>query len=376
MRIDVNHVAGVDKGPKTAAGIRDVDLDDEAIAALIAQKPATFVAGEHVWLNPRTREAWGTDAQLRKTLWQPLCDRAGVRYRNPYQVRHTPMPSIESPLRYPGGKTQLAPFVVDLLDANDLLNGVYAEPFAGGAGLAWRLLLSGRVSEVWLNDIDPGIHSFWKAVLTQSDALCELIETTPVTMKEWQRQREILMSSRPRQLDLAFATLFLNRTNRSGIIARGGVIGGKDQTGPYKIDCRFYRQDLIDKICRIATYRDVVRLSRLDAGLCIPQWAKTLPKRALMNIDPPYFAKGQELYTNFYGPDDHKALARIIRKLKCSWMLTYDDEPAIQKLYAGLPMYRKGLVYSAQIKRRASELLVLAPHVAPPAGFATEKVAA
>jgi len=88
-RIDLNLVAKTEKGPKTEAGIRDVDLNAEALAGLIAQKPASFLAGEHIWLNPRTHTAWETDAQIRKTLWQPLCTRAGVRYRNPYQVRHT-----------------------------------------------------------------------------------------------------------------------------------------------------------------------------------------------------------------------------------------------------------------------------------------------
>jgi DNA adenine methylase len=280
------------------------------------------------------------------------------------------MPAIESPLRYPGGKTQLAPFVVELLEDNDLLNGVYAEPFAGGAGLAWRLLLSGRVSEVWLNDIDPAMYAFWTAVLKHTDDLCERIQTTPVTIEEWHRQRRIVVEhSRPRLMDLAFGALYLNRTNRSGIIVHGGVIGGKDQTGPYKIDCRFNRKDLVDKIRRIASYRDVVRMSRLDARLCIPQWDKALPARSLINIDPPYFAKGQELYTNFYRPDDHRDLARTIRKLKRSWMLTYDDVPEVQKLYASLPTYRKGLVYYAQVKRRANELLVLSPRLTAPTGI-------
>jgi integrase len=88
-RIDVNLVGKAEKLPKTAAGIRDVELDDQALAALQAQKAATFLAGDHVFLNPRTGKAWETDAQIRKTLWQPLCLRAGVRYRNPYQLRHT-----------------------------------------------------------------------------------------------------------------------------------------------------------------------------------------------------------------------------------------------------------------------------------------------
>jgi integrase len=88
-RIDLNQVVGLEKSPKTNAGIRNVDLSASAQVALVSQKPTSFLAGEHIWLNPRTGKAWSSDAQIRKTLWQPLCIRAGVRYRNPYMVRHT-----------------------------------------------------------------------------------------------------------------------------------------------------------------------------------------------------------------------------------------------------------------------------------------------
>lgn len=275
------------------------------------------------------------------------------------------MPTTDTPLRYPGGKTQLSPLVSDLLRSNDLLRGVYAEPFAGGAGVAWRLLLSGHVSEVWLNDIDQGIHSFWKSVLENCDDFCELIQTTNVTIEEWHKQRKTLQESRS-TLKIGFATLFLNRTNRSGIIG-AGVIGGKEQTGNYKLDCRFNKPELIDKIKRIASYSEVVKLTRDDAKVSLDRWSKELPARSLINIDPPYFAKGQDLYTNFYNPSDHETLAAQIRRLKRPWMLTYDDTPEIEQLYAGLPVYRKGLVYYAQVKRRANELLVISPNLTPPA---------
>lgn len=159
-----------------------------------------------------------------------------------------------------------------------------------------------------------------------------------------------------------------NRTNRSGIL-KGGVIGGKDQTGNYKLDCRFNRDELIGKIQRIHGYREVIQLSRLDAELCLRKWAKVLPKRALLNIDPPYFTQGRDLYLSFYKPDDHARLAGLVRTLQVPWMLTYDDTPEIETLYAGLPTYRKSLVYYAQVKRRASELLVLAPSLRPPSAL-------
>lgn len=296
------------------------------------------------------------------TVVNPLAKKGSFRYC-------VAMPTTESPLRYPGGKTQLAPFVSDLLRANGLQKGIYAEPFAGGAGLAWRLLLSGQVGEVWLNDIDPCVYALWNAVLNQPNELCERIAETPITMEEWHRQRSVLLDNNAPTPDRAFSTLFMNRTNRSGILL-GGAIGGKSQRGAYKLDCRFNRDELTRKIQRIARHRDVVRLTRLDAGECIAQWSKELPPRSLMNIDPPYFAKGQELYINFYSPDDHASLANTIRELKCPWMLTYDDVSQVEELYAGLPIYRKSLVYYAQVKRRANELLVLSPRLCAPEGLA------
>jgi integrase len=88
-RIDTNWVVRTEKAPKTAAGIRDLDLNGEAIAALLEQKAFSFEAGDHVFLNPRSGAAWESDAQIRKTLWEPLLRRAAVRYRAPYQARHT-----------------------------------------------------------------------------------------------------------------------------------------------------------------------------------------------------------------------------------------------------------------------------------------------
>ncbi|NTV09161.1 MAG: DNA adenine methylase [Zoogloea sp.] len=275
------------------------------------------------------------------------------------------MPVTDTPLRYPGGKTQLSPFVLDLARTNDLYGGVYAEPFAGGAGVAWRLLLNGDMTEVWLNDIDPAVFAFWDTVVHRPDPLCERILHTEITIEEWERQRGVLYDTRASAIDLAFATLFLNRTNRSGIL-KGGVIGGKAQTGNYKLDCRFNRDDLIHKIQRIHNYREVIRITRLNAEECLDKWSKELPKRALLNIDPPYYTQGRDLYLSFYTPEDHARLAKLVRGLKSPWMLTYDDAPEIEKLYSGLPIYRKSLVYYAQVKRRASELLVLSPQLRLP----------
>jgi DNA adenine methylase len=278
------------------------------------------------------------------------------------------MPVTDSPLRYPGGKTQLAPFVSALLTHNNLRGGHYAEPFAGGAGIAWRLLFSGQASEIWLNDIDPAVYAFWDAAVHNPEVLCERIEGVALTMDEWQRQRQVFKDVRAKPIDRAFATLYMNRTNRSGILD-GGAIGGTKQTGNYKLDCRFNKKELMRKIERIGRYREVVHLSNEDARLCLARWDKVLPERALINIDPPYYCKGSELYINHFKPDDHASLSRQIKRLKHRWMLTYDDTFEIEALYTGLPTYHMSLLYSAQTKRMGAELLISDPLLELPQAY-------
>ena len=273
------------------------------------------------------------------------------------------MPITNSPLRYPGGKTQLSSLVIELMRANDLFYGTYVEPFAGGAGIAWALLLDNYASEVVINDIDPSVYAFWAAVLRHTDEFCERISKTRVTINEWHRQKNVQNESRPKLVDLAYSTFFLNRTNRSGIL-KAGVIGGLKQEGDYPLDCRFNKVDLIQKIQRIALHKKNIQLYRKDAHEFLKDLPKLVGSPALINIDPPYYRKGPELYCSFYEHEDHVVLSKAVKKLKMPWMLTYDDTPEIRAMYAGLPMYNKELNYSAQTKRVGVELLVLDPRLA------------
>jgi DNA adenine methylase len=268
------------------------------------------------------------------------------------------MPTTDTPLRYPGGKSQLTPFVLDVMRANNLMQCIYCEPFAGGAGIACRLMLTGAVSEIWINDIDASIYAFWHSVLNTPDELCRWIEKTPLTIKEWKRQRAVQQDNAASIFQLGCSTLFLNRTNRSGIL-KGGVIGGLEQIGDYPLSCRFNRLDLVRKIQRLAIYKDQIHLSRMDAEIYMKSVVPKLPNHSLVNIDPPYFGKGPGLYTSFYKPKDHAALSRVVRSTKKPWMLTYDDAPEILELYAGMPRLLKELNYTAQVKRIGIELLVM-----------------
>lgn len=185
-----------------------------------------------------------------------------------------------------------------------------------------------------------------------------MIEQTDISIENWYKAKLIQKNKEKVSLvKLGFSTLYLNRTNRSGII-KGGVIGGVSQDGTYKLDCRFNKEKLIHKIRRIAKYAHRIHFYNLDAIDFLDLMSQTLPKNSFYCIDPPYYVKGSTLYTNAYAPDDHKYLAKFVLKLKSPWIITYDDVPAIQKLYYRREQYRFQLNYSAARKRIGTELMI------------------
>lgn len=280
-----------------------------------------------------------------------------------------------SPLRYPGGKTAMVSLMVDILRANDLIDTPYAEPFAGGCGLALGLLFGGDVSEIHINDVDPSIWSFWHSVLERTEELTKLVAEADLTIDGWRRQREVhLEGDQSDPLRLGFAAFYLNRTNRSGIIKGAGVIGGLKQDGAYKIDCRFNREDLVRRIKRVAKYKSRIYLTQLDALDFLNLADKALPKRAMLCIDPPYFNKGSSLYTSFYRPDDHADLSKVIRGLERPWIVTYDNAPEIRVLYHDCAQFSFDVNYSVQTKRQATELLVGSPGLRMPTEVSPRKL--
>ena len=268
------------------------------------------------------------------------------------------MAKSHSPLRYPGGKSCLLPLVVSVLRANKLELGDYAEPYAGGCGLALSLLYGGHVQDIHINDLDPSVWCFWKSVLDHTDDLIKRIENTPITIDEWQKQRDIQRAADARDpVELGFATFFMNRTNRSGIISGAGVIGGLKQDGPYKMDCRFNREDLVRRVRRIQRYRSRIHLSNLDA-IDFMSRSDNMPEDTFFCIDPPYFNKGADLYTSFYSPDDHAAVSDAVLALERPWIVTYDNADAVRDLYRDRRQYVFDINYSLAVKRVGNELLI------------------
>lgn len=273
-----------------------------------------------------------------------------------------------SPLRYPGGKRKLANFIKDAIVQNGILGGTYIEPFAGGASVALHLLFNNYVEKVIINDIDRSIYSFWYCVLNDTKELCDRINDIEITVEEWEKQRIIQLNKENAALiDLAFSTFFLNRTNRSGII-KGGIIGGKEQSGNWKIDARFNKANLIQRIEKIATSKDKISVHCLDSMDLINSLSLEIDERTLIYFDPPYYNQGSTLYVNHFTHEDHVKLSDYIKKLECKWILTYDETPEILGMYDGLEMKVLTLSYTASNKTRGREMLAFSEKFIIPKG--------
>lgn len=263
-----------------------------------------------------------------------------------------------SPLRYPGGKAKLASFMGFIVEKMDISGGTYIEPFAGGAGIAIELLLTDKVNHIVINDYDKAIASFWHAVTKENARLIDAIYNVPITIDEWYRQKKILQNSKNMCFELGFATFFLNRTNRSGIL-NGGPIGGYKQEGNWSLDVRFNKENLITRIKAIGERRKNITVYNKDANQLIKNYLPRYGEKALIYFDPPYYEKGNELYMNHFENKDHKKIEQSIREnVKCKWIITYDDVEEIRHIYDGYITKRFELNYSAAKKRTAQELMI------------------
>ena len=268
-------------------------------------------------------------------------------------------PKKISPLRYPGGKGSLGPWLGQVLEFNNITQGCYVEPFAGGAGAALYLLLSEQVDHIVLNDADPAIHALWHSIIFETSEFLKKMRSTEVTIPSWNIQKNIIQN--PKQyssLDLGFAAFFLNRTNVSGII-KGGVIGGKNQQGKYKIDARFNKTTLEKRIVKISQHRSQITLFNLDTLDLLKNHVQILPNNTILYLDPPYYVKGSQLYRNFYKHQDHVNLSQQILQLEIPWLVSYDNCSQIKEIYKNCPNEEFSLRYSASQNKRtiATEII-------------------
>ena len=279
----------------------------------------------------------------------------------------------QSPLRYPGAKSQLAPTIGRLLKAATKSRQVerielLVEPFAGGASVSLRMVGAGIVDRVLLADADPLVAAFWQAAAADTDDLIDrmtyehthyVAKGGQIAVGRWDHWRawnppsgKAPMDAR---LDAAVKALFLNRTSFSGIIhGRAGPIGGRNQSSTYAIGARFNPEALAKRIEFVGHLYDTGRL--LDVWC--KDWRGTLddaasaykallPSRVVAYLDPPYLEKSEKLYQRSFDPhggyaaapvDDlhwgdpmmHLRLAEYLRReARFRWVLSYDAHPTL-----------------------------------------------
>jgi DNA adenine methylase len=260
-----------------------------------------------------------------------------------------------SPLRYPGGKGKLAQFLAAFILENELHGCDLVEPFCGGAGGTLPLLEAGIVNSLVINDINIGLAALWRSILENTDELIYLIESCKVDMSNWLYYKEIY--NKPEDfsnLELGFATFFLNRTNRSGMF-HAGPIGGKSQNGNYLLDCRFNKVNLIKRIANIANLGDRITFRSDDANDVI----NSSEKNSFIYIDPPYVKEGRNIYSRYsFNNEEHKRLAKTIKSKSKYWLLSYDDVPMIHELYSGTGINVIELSYVMNKAKVGRELLI------------------
>lgn len=276
------------------------------------------------------------------------------------------MGRFKTPLRYPGGKQRLTPFIVELLEINQI-SGHYVEPYAGGAGVAMELLVNRKIQHVHLNDSHIGIYAFWHTIINHPEELCRRILSASLDIEEWRKRREIVrLCSDDDLFELGFSIFYLNRCNRSGVLS-AGVIGGLDQTGNYKMDARFNRNDLIQRIESIAQYSDKIHITNLDGEDYIDNYIPNLEENTLIYLDPPYYNKASDLYLNSYKKDDHADLALAIQnRINHKWVLSYDGVPEILELYPERRHFLYDLQYTAATVHKGREVFVFDDNVLLP----------
>ena len=269
-----------------------------------------------------------------------------------------------TPLRYPGGKAKFAPKIKSIIENNDL-HGHYVEPYAGGAGVALDLLFNGVCTDIHINDLDLAIYHFWKSITEETEDFIRLVSKTDVTIEEWHKQKEILKQDDISPIERGFAAFFLNRTNRSGIL-KGGVIGGLQQLGNYKLDCRFNKETLIKRIQKIGSLSNKIHVYNQDTEKWLLEIDNLIPSNSLIYLDPPYYEKGQGLYRNFYNHQDHKSIKEKLVKVKTPWVVSYDNNQNIRDIYQQYRQEEYILNYSASQKMKATEVIIYSDSIKLP----------
>jgi DNA adenine methylase len=203
------------------------------------------------------------------------------------------------------------------------------------------------------------VYAFWHSVVHETDAMIDRILDAEISIESWLMAREIKQNPGSYSLlDIGFATFFLSRTNRSGIL-NGGVIGGLKQKGEWKIDCRFNKEELVSRIKRIGFFRTRICVCNMDASKFLSEYMTGISSKCFIYIDPPYYVKGAYLYQNHFEHKDHVNLAEIVSDIKDhKWVVSYDNAPQICEIYKKFGKEKFDINYSARSYSKGTEVMI------------------
>lgn len=252
-------------------------------------------------------------------------------------VKKTDIKKQVSPLRYPGGKSRMIDFLEPIIKKD-----IIVEPFAGGASVSLAFLLSGKVKQIILNDIDFGWYSLFFRILNDTEGLCKEISNYRPSKADYKVKQQYIFSGYG-DLDIkksSMAFLIVNRCAFSGI--------------PYancksNITERWNPVTLCKRIRDIAKFKNKIVIYNKSAEEIIEEYYWN--DNVLLFIDPPYIGKGDMLYVNKYDCKKHIQLAYLLEDLYKSCpcadiVITYDDVEMLDGLYIDADIEKIGTRYS------------------------------
>jgi DNA adenine methylase len=242
-------------------------------------------------------------------------------------IAHGPRFSL---FRYPGGKSWLVPEVRKWLVSSTIRPSIFVEPFGGGAIAGLTVAAEGLVDKVLLSEIDAGVSAVWRTIFRgrEDDVawLCQRIGDFVVSLEN---VRTVLDAPTRNLREAAFKTILRNRMQRGGVMAPGaGLLKlGEDRKG---LASRWYPETLIKRIEALRGIRGRIKFERADAFEILRRHADD--PGAYFFVDPPYTAGGRNAGRRLYENSeiDHQILFSQMASVRGSFMMTYDDVPAVR----------------------------------------------
>lgn len=276
---------------------------------------------------------------------------------------------IKSFFRYPGGKSRLAKQIFNIIEGKVDLNTVnsYVEPFIGGGSML--LYIAQRLEKLQycvINDKDNGIYAIWETLLSNPDVLIGKIKDYKPTVDSYidfslRLNETDILDDYPIE-EMAFEKIALHQMSYSGLgLKSGSPIGGFEQKGKYKIDCRYNPDTMARKI------NDIVILLRKISQIAVSN-ADCLEilddndidnENTLIYLDPPYYQIGNTLYQEGMTENEHVELSKKMKSFdRANWFISYDDCPFIRDLYSDCSIETINANYTINNKGKKNEILI------------------